>query len=219
MKKKTIALMLVMMMVFGITVGGTIAYLQDSKSVKNTFTVGNVKIALDEALVDLYGVPQKNIGTEEKPVYEAAQFEDADRVTANTYKLIPGHTYTKDPTVTVDAASEDAYLRMIVTLTFENELNDEEVATKIEEIFPTYDAAKWTLTKTYGADKKTVTFEFRYTEVVKANNTVVLFKEFTVPSDMDVAALGGFVMDVEAHAIQKDGFTDVDNAFDTGWGK
>lgn len=222
MKKKTIALLLVMMMVFGITVGGTIAYLTDSEKVVNTFTVGNVQIKLDEAKVDLYGVPQKETGKDAagNPIYAKAEANDTvARVTANTYKLIPGHTYTKDPTVTVDATSEEAYLRMIVTLTFENELTDAEVATKVEEIFPTYDAAKWDIAKTYGEDKKTVTFEFRYKEVVKANDSIVLFKEFTVPSDMDVAALGGFVMDVEAHAIQKDGFADAADAWTNGWGQ
>ena len=57
MKKKTIALLLVLVMIFGISVGGTIAYLTDKKAVTNTFTVGNVKIKLTETAVNEAGVP------------------------------------------------------------------------------------------------------------------------------------------------------------------
>ena len=34
------------------TILGTVAYLQDTASVVNTFTVGNVHLKLDEAVVD-----------------------------------------------------------------------------------------------------------------------------------------------------------------------
>ena len=47
MKKKTIALALVLVMVFGATLGGTFAYLTSQDTVTNTFTVGNVKITMD----------------------------------------------------------------------------------------------------------------------------------------------------------------------------
>ena len=36
-------------------------------------------------------------------------------MTANSYELMPGNTYTKDPTVTVKAGSEESYVRMKVT--------------------------------------------------------------------------------------------------------
>ena len=75
------------------TVLATMAFLTDTAEVKNTFTVGNVDITLDEAKVTVYG---KADGT--------------DRVIENDYKLIPGKTYTKDPTVTVATGSEDCYL-------------------------------------------------------------------------------------------------------------
>lgn len=97
MKKKTIALLLVLMMIFGVTCGGTIAYLTSTASVTNTFTIGNVKITLDETKVDVYG--------------EAVTGEGAGRFPAgNEYKLMPGHTYTKDPIIHVDASSENCYV-------------------------------------------------------------------------------------------------------------
>lgn len=73
------------------TIAGTVAYLTSQDTVTNTFTVGNVKITLDETDVD-NSTPNK------------------DRDQANSYKLLPGHEYTKDPIVHVDANSEDCYL-------------------------------------------------------------------------------------------------------------
>ena len=78
---------------------GTLAYLTGTDTVNNTFTVGNVKITLDEARGTTEGTP----------------VEGADRVKANEYHLLPGHTYTKDPTVTVEEGSDLSYVRMKVT--------------------------------------------------------------------------------------------------------
>ena len=81
------------------SVFGTVAYMTSKDQVKNTFTVGKVAINLDEAKVTEDG----------KPV------EGADRVKENSYKLLPGLTYTKDPMVTVLDGSEASYVRMKVT--------------------------------------------------------------------------------------------------------
>lgn len=96
MKKKTIAVVLALVLVICCAVGGVLAYLTaTSGPIKNTFTVGKVDITLDEEKTDVYGVP----------------VEPTARVTdGNAYKLIPGHTYTKDPTVTVVGGSEKCYL-------------------------------------------------------------------------------------------------------------
>ena len=95
----------------GASVAGTVAYLiATSDPVVNTFTVGKVEITLDEAQVDPYGTPVKNVGAAEAPNYQPCELTDAKRVTANTYQLIPGHRYTKDPTVHVSEDSEDCWL-------------------------------------------------------------------------------------------------------------
>ena len=93
--KKALLLALCAVLLGVSTVFATMAYLTSTtKMVKNTFTVGKVVITLDEAKVDEYGVAENG----------------ADRVTENTYKLMPGHTYVKDPTIHVDAESEDCWL-------------------------------------------------------------------------------------------------------------
>ena len=91
MKTRSKALLLTLCAVLLVTASvlGTMAYLTSTDEVQNTFTVGQVKITLDEAKVTTDGEP----------------VEGAARVTENSYKLMPGHTYTKDPTIHVDAAS------------------------------------------------------------------------------------------------------------------
>lgn len=93
-KSKVLALTLCAALLVATTVLGTMAYLTSQASVTNTFTVGQVVITMDEAKVETDGTP----------------IAGADRVTANVYHLIPGKSYTKDPTIHVDAKSEDCYL-------------------------------------------------------------------------------------------------------------
>lgn len=98
-KSKALLLTLCAVLLIAASVLGTMAYLTSTAKVENTFTIGKVEIKLDEAKVNANGIPE----------------EGAARVTANSYKLMPGTTYTKDPTVTVKAGSEESYVRMKVT--------------------------------------------------------------------------------------------------------
>ena len=145
MKTKTKALLLSLcaVLLVAATVFTTVAYLTSKDAVKNTFTIGKVNIKLDEANVDEGG----NV------------IEGADRVKENSYKLLPGHTYTKDPTVTVLKGSEEAYVRMKVSMIKASDLialcTDPEFAedgpTGVENAFPLIrmvnfveaNAAKW----------------------------------------------------------------------------
>ena len=84
MKKKTILVAAIaVMLVAALVVGGTLAYFTDKSGPKeNTFTVGNVGITL----------------TEDKWNAEA------------DHTLVPGKFYAKDPTITVNAGSQNAYV-------------------------------------------------------------------------------------------------------------
>lgn len=93
-KSKALLLTLCAVLLVAASVLGTMAYLTSTDTVTNTFTVGKVEIKLDETDVT-------------NPT--------GSRVQANSYKLMPGTTYTKDPTVTVKAGSEESYVRMKVT--------------------------------------------------------------------------------------------------------
>ena len=131
MNKKKFALMAASVALVASTVSfGTLAYFTDRESVANTFTVGNVNINLDEAVVDENGNLVKEDNTtitmkdylelQEQNRPELKRTEDStdpDDPEGNEYKLVPGKTYVKDPTMTVAQGSEPAYVRMIVYIT------------------------------------------------------------------------------------------------------
>lgn len=239
-KTKALLMSLCAVLLVAASVLGTMAYLTDSKDVKNTFTVGNVIIKLDEAKVDEMGNLVKNQdGTL------------ADRVTQNEYKLLPNHTYTKDPTVTVLAPSVESYVRMKVTFNKASQIiamcTDPEFAedgpTGVENAFPLIrmvnfveaNAAKWdgiipdnmvdtedmlADAKYFDAKNDTLTYYFYYTEPVAAIDADVklatLFDSIKVPewaTGDQLKALQGFEINVVAEAIQADGFENADDAW------
>ena len=181
-KSKALLLTLCAVLLVAASVLGTMAYLTSTDTVTNTFTIGKVEIKLDEAKVNANGIP----------------VEGAARVTGNSYKLMPGNTYTKDPTVTVKAGSEESYVRMkvtfnnataIIALCTDPEFADE--VTGVENAFPLIrmvnfvkaNAAKWdgiipdNMVDTedmladeyyFDAANDTLTYYFYYTETVGA---------------------------------------------------
>ena len=205
--KKSIALVMMAVLLVAASVMGTLAYLTSTDTVKNTFTVGKVAITLDEADVDVYGAP----------------IENAARVRANEYKLIPGHAYTKDPTVTVKAGSEESYVRQIVTVSFNKELNDAQLATNLDSIFQGYNASEWVRNAKDVKNengKTVITYEYRYKKTVTAteNDTKLpaLFTGIKIPENWTKEILEGFgefEINIVAHAIQADGFTTADAAW------
>ncbi len=205
-KNKALLLSFCAVLLVAASVLGTVAYLTfTTETVENTFTVGNVAITLDEADVDEYG-----------------KVESEKRVLENKYKLIPGHTYVKDPTVTVEKGSEECYVRMKVTI---NELSDLQAIFGADFLPQNYvtgwDNAVWVSTKEVAINGDTATYEFRYHEAVDAREGEIkldaLFDEIKVPgtvSQADLAKLSGLKIDVVAEAIQADGFEDADAAWD-----
>lgn len=240
-KTKALLMSLCAVLLVAASVLGTMAYLTDSKDVKNTFTVGNVAIKLDEAKVDENGT--QVVDKDGNPVA---------RVTRNAYKLLPGHTYVKDPTVTVLKPSVASYVRMKVTFNKASALiamcTDPEYAdevTGIENAFPLIrmvnfveaNADKWDgiipdndvetadmLAKAkyfaYDAEADTLTYYFYYNEAVAAPTAdvvlPVLFDSITVPqwaTGDQLKKLEGFEINVVAEAIQADGFANADAAW------
>lgn len=194
-----------------ISVGATVAYLTDTKSVTNTFTVGKVAITLDEAKVDMYG----------DAVTPAARTDE------NTYKLIPGHKYTKDPTVHFAAGSEASYLFVKV----ENDIAD------IEDVYPYAEGKSGTIAQQIVANEWILLSGYTniYYKKVEANTTTnnedyPVFAGFKVKDDADVEAFAPIVsigpngknvdvpmkVTVTAYAIQADGFKTAAAAWTVG---
>ena len=204
--KKILVMVAALALTAALAIGGTLAYLTSTTEVvQNTFTVGKVKISLDETDVDLYGVK-----------------DGETRVLKNEYKLMPGHEYIKDPMVTVKADSEESYVRMLLTINCQAVL-DEIFApgVALDSILTGYDASKWVLEgATENGDSKT--YEFRYYETVETVDDTEdlplepLFTKIEMPGDItneELAKLEDLQLDVIAHAIQADGFADADAAW------
>lgn len=200
-RSKALLLTLCAVLLVAATIFGTMAYLTSTDTVTNTFTVGKVNIKLDEA----------------KANSDGTLVEGAERVKANSYKLLPGHIYSKDPMVTVLSGSESSYVKMTVTFSKANELDAifAPDGANLTSIFNGYDAANWIAKgNTKGADN-TRTYEFWYKEAVAAPTADValdaLFKSITVPGEItneQLATIEGMTITVNAYAIQADGFAD-----------
>lgn len=185
-KSKALILTLCAVLLVAASVLGTMAYLTSQDQVVNTFTVGQVQITLDEEDTD-------------------NSTPDADRDKANAYHLLPGHTYTKDPTIHVDANSEDCFLFVKV----ENEIADiEKAGTKVAE-----QMAKngWVTvegqTKVYVYVGKTT--DATNPATVQAGTNVDVFEKLAIDGNVDNNTLNGYAgktIKVTAYAVQKDGF-------------
>lgn len=184
---------------------GTLAYLTGRDSVTNTFTVGQVKITVDEADVDENGEP----------------ISGADRVTENDYHLIPGERYTKDPMMTVKANSEESYVRMILTVhnaSGVQALIDGCGLNDFADLIDGWDETAWLYHGfTEDTAANTISFEFRYKQPVAGSDAdqalPALFTELVVPGaatneELEALYNGGFKMVVEGHAIQTATFED-----------
>ena len=201
-RSKALLLTLCAVLLVAATIFGTMAYLTSTDTVTNTFTVGKVNIKLDEAKANPDGTLVAN----------------ANRVKENQYKLLPGHTYNKDPMVTVLGGSESSYVKMTVTFSKANELDAifAPDGADMLKIFNGYDATKWTYKgNTKDETANTRTYEFWYKEAVGAPDGDValdaLFDSITVPGTItgaQLATIEGMTITVNAYAIQADGFAD-----------
>ena len=190
----------------GTSVFGTYMYLTSEAQVENTFAVGKVVIDLDELDTD------KDSNTNDNKTYtDTVDGKEVEitRDKANNYKLYPNHTYTKDPTVWVDASSEDCYL----FVTVENGIAGiEAVSTDggYQNIVDQMTAKHWVPVTT---EKKSNLYV--YSEdgssptVVSAGAKKIVFESFKINSTVDNATLanyGSAKITVNAYAVQVDGF-------------
>lgn len=202
MKMKKLIAACLSLALMGGAVMGTLAWLTDRDEVVNTFTVGNVDIKVDEEQVDPDGNPTGN-----------------GRVDENEYHLIPGCEYTKDPTMTVKKDSVESYVRMILTVHNASDVQsiiDKYSLGDFSALIGGWDETVW-LYQGFTEDtaKDTISFEFRYHDIVPAAQADVmlepLFTTLKAPGQMtgeELKALydGGFEMHVVGHAIQTAGF-------------
>jgi len=170
-RNKALLLSLCAVLLVAASVLGTMAYLTSQDVVTNTFSVGSVSMILDELDV-------KPDGT-----------KDTDtRVDQNTYHLLPGHEYIKDPVIHIAENSESCW-----------------VFVKVENGIDAYEA-------------ESTTGEDAYTDIadqIAANNWTALedvenvyYKEYTKgQEDKDLEVFQEFKIADKAEEV--DGWSDI----------
>ena len=120
MKKRTLTILIAVVLVVACAVGGTLAWLKtQTQEVTNTFTAGDINITLVESDSD---------------------DEDTDS-NNNSYKMVPGYTISKDPKVTVIKDSEKCYLFVKVDKTGVTYTVNDTSVTKSFDNYISYDMA------------------------------------------------------------------------------
>ena len=177
-KKKTIIAAVVLMLV--LLVGGLIAYFTDTETTTNTFTIGNVDISLSE------------------PTWTSTGAAKAE-------SLMPGDVIEKDPTVTVETGSEDAWVFMKVEVPCLN----------TTELFTYTVASGWTTISNGTCSAGKAVKVYGHNDSMKAGDSATLFSTVTFANltDTQLADLTDsnaattaidLEMPVYAYAIQKD---------------
>ena len=187
-KKLTAGVAALILCITGVTYG-TLAYFTDKDTRANVITIGHVTGTLTE--------------TDE-------HMRD-DNTTGKDYTNVkPGDVLDKDPTVTLDKESEDAYVR--VSINYEGLTKEQALA--IENNLDI--SAGWT---------KSEDGYYYYNEILSnktgAINSSKVFSKVTIPTEWGNEIAGiTFNINVKAEFIQSDNFTPVtDEAGNiTGWG-
>ncbi len=203
--KKTVLMITAIVLILGIAVGGTIAWLMDSTGpVTNTFTIGDVSITLQEHTWD-------------------ATTEDLTTTTTTSgnsnYHFVPGDTLEKDPWTTVKANSEKCYLFISVTVA------NNTVGT-VDPILEWAIADGWTA---YGTAPTTENGTYYFYRVVDSKTTD---QDFTILKNEQVKVSGDITKEhvttinanqptitFKAAAVQFDHIESVDAAYEAVQGK
>ena len=210
-KKRFVAILLCVTLVALAAIGATFAYLTDTKTVDNTFTMGNVKITLDETNVN---------------------DPEGDRVTRNTYNVYPGAVVTKDPIVH-NTGKNAAYIRATVNVSnWMNLCAAYYPESGFEFTKPGYEKSLellvgtlgegWSVVGVEAGDTFTIgqfdaKFILKYDgKLAAGDDTTAMFQKVIIPAGIDNASAdaGSFSsVKVVAQAIQADGFDTWEAAF------
>ena len=204
----------------------TVALLTSSSGVSNVFTVGDVKISMYESKVNSAGKRVNATGS------ELGAGEAAVKVDTNSYHLIPGQSYIKDPTIYINSGEmDDMYLfvkstNMIRSAEAGNYSDRTESTPKamreqmlangwvefvrsgdgveIVWVYGTRDVATGKITPT---PVNKATQQKRADETFGAAGEFLLCDSFTIYQNADVSLYGAASVTFTGFAIQKNGFT------------
>ncbi len=206
MKKKILAISLVVSLVAVAALGVTLAYFTDTGKVDNTFTVGNIDIALTETVA--------NDGEQAQTITEADEgFEYAS--------IVPGDSLTKAPVVE-NTGDNDAYVFMKLTVSDASAIGTmlANLQDAVDDGIINFDynsTGAWQfISNTVSGSDRVIWIGYK-TVLAPGASTTAPFTTINIPTGLtadDFDALeGGFSLTVEAHAIQADNISDLTAAF------
>lgn len=208
-KKRFVAILLCVTLVALAAIGATFAYLTDTKTVDNTFTMGNVAIKLDETDI-------KN--------------PTGARVTSNEYNVYPGAVVKKDPIVH-NVGANAAYIRATVNVsnwmnlvgayypdfkyTFGQEGYKAALNLLVGELGEGWSVVGVEAGDTFTIGQFDAKFILKYDgKLAAGENTTAMFQTVTIPAGIDNVNTDSFKeVKVVAQAIQADGFNTWEDAF------
>lgn len=202
--KRILVTLVAAVLLMAVTVAGTLAYLMDvTGEVKNTFAVGNVQFkdnignGLNEQKVDVYGVDNGE-----------------GRTTENVYKLLPGHTYMKDPTVYIKDGSEPCFVFININKTAISYTKDgQEVVIEAAADPKGYQTIVQQMQANGWVNLSGSVWYYKNIVDTLNDATVedfVIFNEFRLADDAVLpttdAEIGSMKINITAYAVQADGF-------------
>ena len=209
-KKRFVAILLCVTLVALAAIGATFAYLTDSKTVNNTFTMGNVAIKLDETDI-------KN--------------PTGDRVTSNEYDVYPGAVVKKDPIVH-NTGKNAAYIRATVNVSnwmnlcaayypefgihFPSAGYENSLQLLVGQLGEGWSVVGVTAGDSFIGGAIDAKFILKYDGKLAAGaDTTAMFQSVTIPAGIDNANTDSFKeVKVVAQAIPADGFDTWEKAFE-----
>lgn len=201
MKKKIVTLSLVVALIAIAVVGGTLAYFTDDDAAENTFTFGKVDIELEETSV---ADDTKGYIAGEQNTTEGFDFDN----------ILPGLKYAKEPVITVEDDSLDAYVFAELIVGNYNELYAALTAagvdaTKLDALLLEADLGTG---EVIDAWQEGDVFHIVYTNgVMEAEDSWTVFKAVQIPAELTseiVEDLGEVSLKIQAYAVQAEGIAD-----------
>lgn len=208
-KKRFVAILLCVTLVALAAIGATFAYLTDTKTVDNTFTMGNVAIKLDETNVN-------------DPT--------GDRVTSNAYNVYPGAVVTKDPIVH-NTGKNAAYIRATVNvsnwmnlcaayypdfgISYPNAGYEQSLLRLVGDLGEGWSVVGVEAGDTFTIGQFDAKFILKYDgKLASGADTTAMFQTVTIPTGIDNVNTDSFKeVKVVAQAMQADGFDTWEAAF------
>ena len=208
MKKKLTAIFLCVALVAIAVVSASLAYFTDTKTATNTFTMGDVKIKLDETNVN---DPQ------------------GDRVISNEYNVYPGAVVTKDPIVH-NVGKNAAYIRATVNvenwmnmcaayypdfdIVYPNEGYEQSLMLLVDALGDGWSVVGVEAGDVFTNDQHDAKFILKYDGTLASGaDTTAMFNKVKIPAAIQNGQAFGTIT-VKAEAIQADGFDTWEEAFD-----